>query len=170
MPEQLSTQPDEQVRNLLVTDWVPANTQSYDPTLDPASDPNALPITFGNYVSDLPDPQVSLAVPQGEFNADGSTHWSGAQGDGSGLNQWREGFVLVQCWASAGTDYNGVSARVVTKLLSDEVERVIGAYQHGVDELQLLAPHWDGRFPDPDVGETMWQSQVRVSYQWERTP
>lgn len=173
MPEQLDEQAAKTVRRLLHDNWDPTNTLQYDPTLDPSNTSDALPLHFGNYSSDLPDPQVSVAQPQGEFTVGG--RWSGKNSSTGGMNQYRRGLILVQCWATTGDDYNGENARDIIELLRHEVERVIGQFTDGPapgetnDHIWSFSTSWEGRFPDPDAETSpTWQSQVMVTYDWER--
>lgn len=167
----------ETVRRLLHDDWTPSNTADYDPTLDPASNSNALPLHFGSYVGELPDPQISITQPQGEFTVDG--RWSGQNSATGDMNQFRRGMILVQCWAESGEQYgpNDLVVEELLPLLRTEVERIIDSYTLGPGSgsnsgvIWTFSTQWDGRFADPqtDTETPKWQSQVRVTYDWERT-
>lgn len=175
MPEQLDEQATDTVRRLLYENVVAANMAGYDPTL-PRDDANSLPIHYGNYVASYPDPQISIGQPQGEFTVDGD-RWSGKRNDG-GFNQYRRGQILVQCWASADeAPYNnGLDAPDILALIRPEVERVMGGYELGPDAganagvIWSFSTQWEGRFsPDAtDDPNPTWQSQVVVTYDWER--
>lgn len=166
MPNQLSEKPQTTIRDLLVNNWVPGNTASYDPTVA-ASDSNSLPIHEGNHDSTLSDPQISITHPSGELNT-----IPGMDPGGGGAQWIREGEPIVQCWAEDDTTYNnGNDAEATVRLLRLECERVIHANNTGSGELFRLFPIWDGRFPDPeDYSSPMWQSQLRVNYTWLKTP
>lgn len=169
MPQQLTQQARRAVRELIQTEWTPTNVHGYDVTQDPMSTNTGMALHYGNYTSDLPDPQISLAQPQGEFTSDGVA-WSGLQ-SGQGLTQFRTGFVLVQCWATGGNEYrDDVPAERLVDDVREEVERCVGVYQLGYGELESLSPHYDGTFPDPEAQEARWQAQLRVRYQWNKTP
>lgn len=165
MPNQLSEPPETTIRDLLVNNWVPSNTASYDPTLA-AGDSDLLPIHEGNYNSSLSDPQISITRPGGEDNT-----IPGMDPGGGGPTWIRAGDPLVQCWAEKDTKYNGEQAEDMVRLLRLECERIIHANATGANELFQLFPRWDGRFPDPDdVTSPRWQSQLRISYTWMKTP
>lgn len=175
--EQLDEPATHTVRRLLYTNWDPTNTNGYDPTLDPEQNSDGLPLHYGNHNAELPDPQVSLAQPQGEFNV-GGERWSGKNMGADRMVQHRRGAVLVQCWAESATTYNnGEAAEAVVQTLRQEVERVIGLFDEGPTDggandgiITSFSTTWDGRFPDPQEDRTApeWQSQVRVTYDWDR--
>lgn len=173
--EQLDEQATHTVRRLLHENWDPGTTAGYDPTLNPETEGDALPLHFGNYNGDLPDPQVSIAQPQGEFTIGG--RWSGKNMQADKMVQFRRGLVLVQCWATSGTTYNnGQTAKDIVATLREEVERVLGQFDQGptsganANVIVSFSTQWDGRFPDPETDTTQptWQSQVRVTYDWDR--
>lgn len=175
MAEQLEEQAGRTVRRLLYNNWTPSETLGYDPTLDPASSDDALPLHFGNYNSDLADPQISVAQPQGEATVGG--RWSGKNMQTDSMNQFRRGFVLVQCWAESGADYNGETAKEVVSTLRQEVEDVMSDFDRGPTDggandgvITSFSTQWEGRLPDPtnDSVTPTWQSQVRVVYDWDR--
>lgn len=165
MPNQLTESPETTVRDLFVNNWIPSNTASYDPTLA-AGDSNLLPIHFGNYDSSLSDPQISITNSTGEDNTQ-----AGIDPSGGGPTWIRVGDPIVQCWAEQDATYNGEGAEDMVRLLRLECERIIHANATGANELFRLFPNWEGRFPDPDdVTSPMWQSQIRVTYSWLKTP
>lgn len=162
MPAQLSEKPSETIRDLLVANWNPSNTNSYDPTLS-AGDPDLLPIHYGNYDSTLPDPQISITNSAGEDNT-----IPGIDPGGGGATWIRAGDPIVQCWAEDDVEYNGgLNAEDTVENLRLEAERIIHANTTGAGELLSLTPIWEGRFPDPDdVASPKWQDQMRVTYTW----
>lgn len=176
--QELDEPATETVRRLLYDGWTPANTAEYDPTLDPAANDAALPMHFGNYTGELPDPQVSITQPQGETTVGG--RWSGSNSATGEMNQLRRGMILVQCWAETGRTYGPASdltADELLPLLRHEVERILGGQTRGPASgansgvIWSFSTQWDGRFADPqtDSETPMMQSQVRVTYDWERT-
>lgn len=175
MPQQLDEEATKTVRRLLYENWVDTNAIGYDPTLDPEAESDALPIHFGNYNGDLPDPQISITQPQGEFTIGG--RWSGKNMTTGEMNQFRRGTILVQCWAESGADYNGYAAKDVVHFLRNEVERIVNEHVEGPaageknDDIWSFSSEWNGRFPDPmeDPATPTWQSQVTVTYDWERS-
>lgn len=174
MPEELGERASETVRRLFHDEWDPTATFGFDPTLDPATSDDALPIHFGNYDSDLADPQVSITQPQGETTM-GGERWSGKNADG-GMNQFRRGQVLVQVWAETGTTYNGETPQDVLYAIRTEAERIIGAFEDGPDSgpnagiIWSFSSAWNGRMAEEEADEPAptWQSQVTVTYDWER--
>lgn len=162
MPEQLAETPEKTIRDLLIAEWDSSNTNGYDPTLT-MGDPDLLPIHFGNYNSELSDPQISIRNAAGEDNTT-----AGIDPGGGGATWIRVGDPLIQCWAEDDVEYNGgLNAEDTVRTLRYEAERIIHANNTGQDELFQLFPNWEGRFPDPDdVSSPTWQSQLRVTYSW----
>lgn len=173
MPESLDEPATKTIRRLLYQNWEPTNTHGYDPSLNPSTDSDALPLHYGNYNSDLPDPQISIAQPQGERTVGG--RWSGKNMQTGEMNQFRRGTPLIQCWAEYDGAYNdGEDAQDLVRSLRVEVERILGNFDQGPvaggnsDIIWSFSVRWDGRFPDDEVPPT-WQSQLSVTYDWERS-
>lgn len=174
MPIELDEAATKTVRRLLYENWDPSNTAGYDPTLDPASDDDGLPMLYGNYVSTRSDPQVTISQPQGEHPVGGG-RWTGMRNDG-GMNQYRRGLVFIQCWAQASGTYNGESPQDVLYLLRVECERIIGEFDKGptsgpnAGKIWSFSSEWSGRFAEEmdDQADPTWQSQIVVTYDWER--
>lgn len=174
MPAALEEQANRTIRRLLYQDWEPSNTLGYAPDVAHTDAVAQLPIHYGNYNAELSDPQISVVQPQGEFTVGG--RWSGKRNGTAAMNQYRRGMVIVQCWAESGSSYQGEDAQDTVSVLRVEVERVLGAYADGPSSgpnagvITALSTQWDGRFPETnnEVTAPPWQSQVTVTYDWER--
>lgn len=174
MADQLDEPATNTIRRLLYENWDPSETAGYDPTLDPASNDNGLPMLYGGYVSTRQDPQVTIAQPQGEHIVAGN-RWSGKNSDG-GMNQYRRGLVFVQTWAKASDTYNGETPQDILHAIRTHVEHILGEFDEGPTDgpnaglIWSFSTEWAGRFANEvdDQGDPSWQSQVVVTYDWER--
>ena len=180
MPAHLDEQAARTVRRMLRTHWEPSNTAGYAPDTSHADATDVLPIHFGNYDSDLSDPQISLNQTQGEFTITNSGgRWSGKNSSTGGMNQLRRGMVTVQCWAVDNVTYNGDhDADNLLPLLRHEVERAMGVVANtgptdggpNTGVIHSFSVEWNGRQPKAQGDDTnvTWQSQLTVTYDWTR--
>lgn len=165
MQERLSKPANRLLRQLCYEEWDPAKTHGYDPQNREGN--TELPMHYGNYESDLPNPQISFTHPQGE-----NIITRGKRGDGT-TTQHRRGFVIVQCWGDIDEVYGTaeVTADQITDALREEVERIVHTHERGdhaeTPGLEGLWSEWEGAFPDPEDDEK-WQSQVTVYYEWTK--
>lgn len=165
MPSQLNKRAELKIRDLLVANWIPANTAGYDPTVTDPDAPAFLRIHTGSYEATYADPQLTIESQTGE----GGAGYSSMQGDGSGPNQRREGTPTIRCWAEAETDYNGESAEDIVHLLRLEVERIIHAHYQDDTEFYSLSVTWNGRTAD-NASPPRWMATLTASYEWTKTP
>lgn len=176
MAKQLDEQAADTLRRLLRHHWEPSNTEGYGPDSSHPDTTDLLPIHFGNYDSELSDPQLSLNQTQGEFIV-GGARWSGKNSATGQMNQFRRGQIIVQCWAVEGQTYNGDhDADDLLPLLRHEVERIVGDNTDGpssganAEKIHSFSVEWNGRMPKAQGDDTnvTWQSQLTATYDWTR--
>lgn len=177
MATSLDEEADRTIRRLLRDNWEPSNTAGYGPDSSHADQTDLLPIHFGNYDSELADPQISLNQTQGEFTV-GNSRWSGKNSATGGMNQFRRGMVIVQGWAVDKQTYNnGLKPDGILPLIRREVERVVGLFEvsgpesgSNSDKIHSFSSEWNGRIPKAQGDDTnvTWQTQMTITYDWTR--
>lgn len=175
MPSQLSDLVLTIIRNVLVDNWDPTQAAGYNPRLA-QDDPNFLLIHTGSYGYHPRDPQIALPTFEESVLGGGATGYTGMRGDGTGLNQDRDGTVFIECWAEGETSYNGEHPQDLVDLLAKEASRILQNHATGTTdasgdpELRYLSP--ETRFPndDTDADPVVRGQQVTCGYGWLNEP
>lgn len=125
MPQTLSENPEELVRQLLTDEWIPSNTEGYDPTTTDTTASDFLPISTDWNTGDI-YPIITVTNNDPTVPGGGETNVTGKQGDGSGNNQRRLETMQLTVQASGDTDYlNDVTAHQICETLYNEAFRVL---------------------------------------------
>lgn len=171
MPTSLPKHPALIIRDLLVNNWDPSNTSSYDPSITDPTDSNFLAISRGWYtVGGGHDPYVGLTNFGEGVLGGGQTGFSSMQGDGSGVGQVRDGTGLITVFAEADADYNGERAADIVDQIRTEIERIAleDVPFGGTTDFKHFSTSFDSESTDTDVDPPVEQQQCSAGYSWFR--
>lgn len=174
MPQTLSDNPEEKVRQLLTDGWDPDNTEGYDPTeTDPDAD-EFLPIST-DWKSGDTYPIVTVTGNDPTVPGGGDTNITGKQGDGSGNNQRRLETMQLTVQASGDSEYiNDLGAHEVVELLYNEAFRVVWDNQNAPDDSEVwnyfVSPATHTGPDNSDDSTSFHQYAGDVILHWNRTP
>lgn len=163
------------LRDILTGNWVPSNTSSYDPNVEPgttdASGNDGLSMNRGWFNSNGYSLHTAITNPSGGVIDGGGTGYTAQKGDGSGPVQLRDDTLLVTVFADIAEDdgetatYNGGLADDIVFQIGGEVERILHENPlGGSSEWGRLGSTGFVETPQPDDGTL--QAQATVSYGW----
>ena len=171
MVVRLSKHPALIIRDLITDHWDATNTAGYDVNASPSED-TFVPIGRGWYNGNAPDPQITLTNFEEGVISGGVTGYSGIQGDGSGVNQDRDGSGLLTAHAEAtgGQDYRGEYASDIVWLLEQECERILQNNAVADDELRNVGASLDAMEADTESDPVRHFAQASVGYDYLKEP
>lgn len=191
MTVSLSDRPEQLIRDFLVDNWDPANTNGFDPTNEDPEDPEFLPISTS--VTNVGQHYPNVVVSFGNETSAGNTSYNYLTSNGPG--QVRDGSVIVTVRSEEtsspsylghvdgsgtygfdyGTNYGGTTTKVdaerINELILQEVERIVleNAHPPPSTDLSYLGSVRTAAAPDDlDSTPPVRIADVSIQYGWLR--